>query len=79
MQIIDFKIESRFRVNRPRIRETIEKVLAEQNVKDSYEISVVVCGERKMRELHKRYMVNNNQETRNKQNPKSKSQITKKF
>ena len=48
-------VESRYRVNRKRIKKAISKVLAEHEVKDSVEVSVAIVGDRKMRALSKKY------------------------
>lgn len=56
MITVDIFCESRFKVNRTRIRSTIEKTLVSKGVTGDVEVSVVICGERKMRELHRKYM-----------------------
>ena len=48
-------VESRYRVNRKRIKSAICKVIAEHDVKGPVEISVAIVGDRKMRELSKKY------------------------
>jgi len=48
-------VESRYRVNRKRIKSAIGKVIAEHDVKGPVEISVAIVGDRKMRELSKKY------------------------
>ena len=48
-------VESRYRVNRKRIRKVVEKVLLAQNVKGPTEVSIAIVGDRKMRELSKKY------------------------
>ena len=48
-------IESRYRVNRKRIKKTIFKVLTIHEVKGPVEVSVAVVGDRKMRALSKQY------------------------
>lgn len=48
-------VESRYKVNRKRITETVKKVLKEQGVTGDVEISVAIVGDRKMRSLHKKY------------------------
>ena len=48
-------VESRYRINRKRIKKVIFKVLAEHEIKGSIEVSVAIVGDRKMRALSKRY------------------------
>ncbi|MBF8250218.1 MAG: hypothetical protein HW400_819 [Candidatus Levybacteria bacterium] len=48
-------VESRYRVNRKRIKKAILKVLTMQDVKGRIEVSVAIVGDRKMRALSKRY------------------------
>ncbi|MCL5010432.1 MAG: rRNA maturation RNase YbeY [Patescibacteria group bacterium] len=47
--------ESRYKVNRKRIKSVINKVLREQGVVSPFEISVSIVGDRKMRALNKKY------------------------
>lgn len=48
-------VESRYKVNRKRITTTIKNLLSEQMVTGPVEVSVAVVGDRKMRELNKKY------------------------
>jgi len=48
-------VESRYRVNRKRIKKAILEVLTEQEVKGQIEVSVAIVGDRKMRSLSKKY------------------------
>lgn len=48
-------IESRYKVNRKKIKESVEKVLAEHKINASCEVSVAVVGNRKMRALNKKF------------------------
>lgn len=48
-------VESRYKINRKRIKKVIEKVIAKNEVGGSVEVSVAVVGDRKMRELSKKY------------------------
>ena len=48
-------VESRYRVNRKRIKKTILKVIEKQGVKGPIEVSVAIVGDRKMRALSKKY------------------------
>jgi probable rRNA maturation factor len=48
-------IESRYKVNRKKIKETVQSTLAQNGVHGPAEISIAVVGDRKMRYLNKRY------------------------
>jgi probable rRNA maturation factor len=48
-------VESRYKINRKRIKKVIESVIANNEVAGSVEVSVAVVGDRKMRELSKQY------------------------
>ena len=48
-------VESRYRVGRKRVRQTVEKVLKTQDVQGPVEVSIAIVGDRKMRELSKKY------------------------
>jgi probable rRNA maturation factor len=48
-------VESRYKVNRKRIKKVIESVIANNEVAGSVEVSVAVVGDRKMRQLSKQY------------------------
>lgn len=48
-------VESRYRVARKRIRKTVIDVLKENNVAGPIEVSIAIVGDRKMRELSKKY------------------------
>jgi rRNA maturation RNase YbeY len=48
-------VESRYKVNRKRIKSAIQFVLEEQNIQTPLEISIAVVGDRKMKELNKKY------------------------
>lgn len=48
-------VESRYRVNRKRIRNTVVATLKENGVHGPVEVSVALVGDRKMRELSKQY------------------------
>ena len=48
-------VESRYKVNRKRIRTAISNLLNEQGVNSPTEVSVAIVGDRKMRELSKKY------------------------
>lgn len=48
-------VESRYKINRKRIRKTIVETLSAQNIRGPVEVSVAFVGDRKMRELSKIY------------------------
>lgn len=48
-------IESRYKVNRKKIKETVKVVLERQQVEGPVEVSVAIIGSRKMRALNKKY------------------------
>ena len=48
-------VESRYKVNRKRIKEVVEKVVSENPLDSSSEVSVAIVGDRKMRSLSKKY------------------------
>ena len=56
-------VESRYKVNRKRIRTALSTLLRDQGVKTPVEVSVAIVGDRKMRELSKKYK--NEDKTRN--------------
>ena len=48
-------VESRYRTNRKRVRKTIIDTLKKHGVQGPVEVSVALVGDRKMRELSKKY------------------------
>lgn len=48
-------VESRYKVDRPRIKNTVQSVLTEQGIKGPAEVSVAIIGDRKMRSIHKKF------------------------
>lgn len=48
-------VESRYRINRKRIKASVEKVIKENEVVSPVEVSVAIVGDRKMRELSRKY------------------------
>jgi probable rRNA maturation factor len=48
-------VESRYKINRKRIKQAIEKVIKKNEVSGPVEISVAIVGDRKMRSLSKKY------------------------
>lgn len=48
-------VESRYKVNRKKIKSAIDSVLQENNVQSQLEVSVAIVGDRKMTKLNKEY------------------------
>ena len=48
-------VESRYKVNRKKIKSAINSVLQENNVKSAIEVSIAIVGDRKMTKLNKQY------------------------
>lgn len=48
-------VESRYKVNRKRIKTALSNLLSEQDINSPVEISVAIVGDRKMRQLSKKY------------------------
>lgn len=48
-------VESRYKINRKRIKKTVEKVISANEVTGPTEVSVAIVGDRKMRELSRKY------------------------
>lgn len=48
-------VESRYKVNRKRIKAAVSYVLEEQNVQTQVEVSIAIIGDRKMKALNKKY------------------------
>lgn len=48
-------VESRFPVNRKRIKEIVNRFLDKERLRSSYEVSIAVIGDRKMKEFNKKY------------------------
>ncbi|MCL5970522.1 MAG: rRNA maturation RNase YbeY [Patescibacteria group bacterium] len=48
-------VESRYKVNRKRITSSVLSLLKEQGVKGPAEVSVAIVGDRKIKELNKKY------------------------
>ncbi len=48
--------DSRFPVSRPKIKRAVEEVLREKKVTSDAEVSILVCGSRKSRDLAKKYL-----------------------
>jgi len=48
-------VESRYKVDRKRIKQTISKVLVQHEIKGPVEVSIAIVGDRKMRALSLKY------------------------
>ncbi|HVA96083.1 MAG TPA: rRNA maturation RNase YbeY [Candidatus Acidoferrales bacterium] len=48
-------VESRYKVNRKRIKSAVNFVLEDQNIQTPLEVSIAIVGDRKMRALNKKY------------------------
>ncbi len=48
-------VESRYKVNRKRIKSAVQLVLEDQNIQSPFEVSIAIVGDRKMRALNKQY------------------------
>ena len=48
-------VESRYKVSRKKIKQTVTDLLNKQSIMGSVEISVAIIGDRKMRELSRKY------------------------
>lgn len=54
VQVLIF-VESRYQVNRKRIRSLVNNLLKKQGVAGKAEVSIAIVGDRKMRELSRKY------------------------
>ncbi len=50
-----FKADSKYPIDRKRIRRVVQEFLAEQGVKHDLDVGVIVVGDRKMQELNKKF------------------------
>ncbi len=48
--------DSKYPINRPKITHAVEAVLRERGISSDVEVSVLVCGARKSRDLAKKYL-----------------------
>ncbi|MFI5265523.1 MAG: rRNA maturation RNase YbeY [Candidatus Levyibacteriota bacterium] len=48
-------VESRYQVNRKKIKETVERTITDRGITSPMEVSVAIVGDRKMRALNKKY------------------------
>ena len=53
--IVAIFVESRYKINRKKIKQVVAKVMAKNQIAGPVEVSVAVVGDRKMRELSKKY------------------------
>lgn len=56
-------VESRYKVNRKKIKSAVNNILGKQEITGPVEVSVAIVGDRKMRELSRKYK--NEDKTRN--------------
>lgn len=52
---VQIYIESRYKVNRKKIKETVENVIRKREIASPVEVSVAIVGNRKMTMLNKKY------------------------
>ena len=52
---IEFSADSRYKINRKKIKLAVERVLEEQRISENVQVSISVVGERKIRDLEKQY------------------------
>jgi len=55
MHKVPIFVESRYKVNRRKIKEKVLQVLTENGIVSPAEVSIAIVGDRKMRELNKKY------------------------
>lgn len=48
-------VESRYKINRKRIKKTVQDILEKNDISSPVEVSIAIVGDRKMRELSKKY------------------------
>lgn len=48
-------VESRYKINKKRIRKTVDRVIDKNEMASPVEVSIAVVGDRKMRDLSKKY------------------------
>lgn len=53
--IVPIFVESRYKINRKRIKQTVAGVLEKNEITGPVEVSVAIVGDRKMRELSRKY------------------------
>lgn len=52
---IPIYVESRYKVNRKKIKETVKRILNDRGINHAVEVSVAIVGARKMRALNNKY------------------------
>lgn len=52
---LEIKADSRYKFNRKKVRESVTRLLAEHGINQPVELSLMVVGDRKIRELEKKY------------------------
>lgn len=55
MVSILIKADSRYPIERKKLRKTIRRFLAKQGIKENAEVSIAVVGDRRMRQLNRKY------------------------
>jgi probable rRNA maturation factor len=53
--LVPIFVESRYKINRKRIKKTVQDVLEKNEIFSPVEVSIAIVGDRKMRELSKKY------------------------
>lgn len=53
--LIPIFVESRYKVNRKRIKKIVSKILTQHEIKGPVEVSIAIVGDRKMRSLSLKY------------------------
>lgn len=48
-------VESRYKVNRKKIKQTVERTILDRGITTPVEVSIAIVGDRKMRSLNKKY------------------------
>lgn len=60
---VDIFVESRYKVDRKKIKSTVANLVNKQEIQGPIEVSIAIVGDRKMRELSRKYK--NEDKTRN--------------
>src|SRR5438270_210683 len=53
--VIELFVESRYKINRKRLKESAKKLLKEQGIQGPAEVNIAIVGDRKMRELSRKF------------------------
>jgi len=56
MVFVDIRTESRFPINRKKIKEIIDTVLKKHGIRGKVDVGILVVGDRKMKELNNKYI-----------------------